>query len=295
MDSPYQNRRWVKRMARGVLHGLQRLLPAAAYDALYRPAFALHKRWTHDAYARCLERARARGDNVTTTRMQRVLSVMPYSLVGPAGLEHTHDLAMHAIAGQVPGAFVECGVAQGGCAALMTLVAHSDRPQRPCWFFDSFEGLPDPGQEDFENGTTGDHIRPLPRGSCLGTYEQVSWLMFDHFRFARERVHLVRGWFSDTLPETAAKIGPIAFLRVDGDWYDSTMCCFEHLYDLVAEGGFVLIDDYCSCHGARKATDRFLADRGIHAQLEPDGRGGASFRKPATSQRTSSRNSSCAA
>jgi hypothetical protein len=122
------------------------------------------------------------------------------------------------------------------------------------------------------------------KGSCLGTIEQVSELLFDHMKLSRDTIHLVKGWFQDTLPVTRKNIGPIALLRVDGDWYDSTKCVLEALFDQVAEGGHILIDDYCSCFGAQKATDEFLESRGIQAKLVPDGRGGASFQKPASRQ-----------
>ena len=110
---------------------------------------------------------------------------MPYSLVGASGLEHTDEWASELIDSGVPGAFVECGVARGGSAALIAQIAQSDQPPRHCWFFDSYEGLPDPTEKDLEAGATGKHIRPLPKGSCLGTLEQVSWLLFERFGLSR--------------------------------------------------------------------------------------------------------------
>lgn len=279
---PYEHPSLLKRVATPVLRGLHGVLPEPIYEAIYHPAFSLYQWGVRESYARGIGAARRDGDLCRVTKMQRVYRVMKHSLVGAPGLEHTHDLAQAVIDDGVPGAFVECGVAQGGCAALLTQVAAGDPDGRHCWFFDSYEGLPDPTDADFENGRTGQHIRPLPKGSCLGTIEQVSELLFDEMAADRKQVHLVKGWFQDTLPVERAAIGPIALLRADGDWYESTKCVLENLYDAVSAGGHVIIDDYCSCFGARRATDEFLARRQIDTTLVPDGRGGASFQKPQT-------------
>jgi len=280
IENPYDHPSLAKRIAAPILAGLHAVLPERLYNALYFPAFALYKRSLRAAYRRQMQRARRSGDHARAVCMERVYGVMEYSLVGTAGLEHTHRLATGLALRNVPGAFVECGVAQGGCAALIAQVAAAEGAGRACWFFDSFEGLPDPTELDYAEGKTGRHVRPLVRGSCLGTIEQVSWLLFDHFHLSRERITLVKGWFQDTLPVTKAQIGPIALLRVDGDWYESTRCCLDQLYDQISPGGQIIIDDYCSCFGARKATDEFIATHGIATRLVPDGRGGASFEKP---------------
>jgi hypothetical protein len=69
-------------------------------------------------------------------------------------------------------------------------------------------------------------------------------------------------------------------LRVDGDWYESTKCCLENLYDNVVSGGFLIIDDYGTCHGCKKAVDEFIQRRGLNVQFFSDGRGGVKFEKP---------------
>ena len=47
---------------------------------------------------------------------------------------------------------------------------------------------------------------------------------------------------------------PIAILRIDGDWYESTKVCIEQLYDNVIRGGYVIIDDYGYFKDARKQS-----------------------------------------
>ena len=63
------------------------------------------------------------------------------------------------------------------------------------------------------------------------------------------------------------RIGPIAVLRLDGDFYESTRFCLETLYDRVVPGGYVIIDDYGTFEGCRAAVHEFLDSRGLALHL----------------------------
>ena len=52
---------------------------------------------------------------------------------------------------------------------------------------------------------------------------------------------------------------PIAILRLDGDWYDSTMVCLEHLFPKVIPGGLIILDDYYAWDGCSKALHDYLS------------------------------------
>lgn len=281
MTQDHQYQGPTKRMAKRVLTTMNKILPDEVYLSLYDPAFDVYRRLLRANYRRLIERDRRNEDLDAVLRGELVHLVMPYSLVGASGLERTYDLAFDLVTRGVEGAFVECGVARGGCAALIATVAAREGHGRHCWFFDSYEGLPNPTADDFEGGeTTGEHVRPLPEGSCLGTYEEVSKLLFSNLSLSRDNISMVKGWFEDTLPTEAKNIGKIALLRLDGDWYDSTMCCYENLFDQVVAGGHIIVDDYFSCHGAKKATDEFLERKGLDLAMVPDGRGGCSYQLP---------------
>jgi len=58
---------------------------------------------------------------------------------------------------------------------------------------------------------------------------------------------------------------PIALLRLDTDWYESTKHEMVHLFPLLREGGVLIVDDYGHWQGARKAIDEYLAE---HARRE---------------------------
>jgi hypothetical protein len=266
-----------------VLESSREILPDAVYEPFYEVLFASYKSALRAFYLRnVLNRWLAR-DQEGLFRAKSVRRVMPYSLVGASGLEATFDAASDLVQNGIVGAFVECGVARGGCAALMATVAAQESPARQMWLFDSFDGLPSPTSEDYgeDNGATGRHIRPLVRGSCCGRKDEVEALLFSRFGFARDSISLVQGWFQDTLPLHKKQIGPIALLRIDGDWYESTMCCLENLYENVSPRGAIIIDDYGVCFGCKRAVHEFFAKRDIHPRLIPDNRGGVRFSKDA--------------
>ena len=217
-----------------------------------------------------------------------IKDVLPYTMVGRKGLLATYSIIVSAEANAVDGCLVECGVARGGTATLMLTTSMIKRPViskpfcRTAWLFDSFEGLPEPTAEDGVLRKPQGKDRSswdLAKGYCLGTQEEVEDLLFNGFGFSRDKVHLVKGWFQDTLPEYRDKVGDIAVLRIDGDWYESTKCCLENLYEQVVDGGYVILDDYALV-GCRKAVDEFfgLRGRGI-PEVVLDGRGGGWFRK----------------
>jgi O-methyltransferase len=213
--------------------------------------------------------------------IKKIYNVMPYTMVGTGGLEVTYKVSRELNEKGVHGNFIELGVAKGGCAALICGNAFSESASvsREVWLFDSFEGLPDATEEDYEDGRTGNHIRPLGSGACLGPIEVVKHVLFDRFRFPANKIHLVKGWFQDTLPVEGKSVGKIALLRLDGDWYESTKVCLEHLYDQVVEGGAIIIDDYDSCFGCKKAVDEFIQGYNLNVDMKFDGRGGSYFWK----------------
>ncbi len=88
-------------------------------------------------------------------------------------------------------------------------------------------------------------------------------------------IHLVQGYFEDTIPRHHP--AAIAILRMDGDLYSSTKVVLEHLYDYVLAGGWVIVDDY-NWRGVAKVTtklckeavDEFRAKREIEEPLLGD-------------------------
>jgi len=277
----------IKKRLRSFVLLLEKTLPGRVFDAFYKVSFPVYKEFVRWLYlSKRLVNYRITGDKNEWVMVKNIFRIMPYSLVGVGGLEVTFKTVKNVCARDIPGDIVELGVARGGCATLMASVMFDKylcgRIQRKLWLFDSYEGLPEPTAMDFNselgNGT-GEHVRPLPKGSCLGQLDKVKDLMFNKNNFPRDRIEFVKGWFDTTVPAKKDEIKEIAVLRIDGDWYESTKCCLENLYDNVTSGGYVIIDDYQSCYGCKRAVDEFIQDRHIVPVIKFDGRGGCYFKK----------------
>ena len=267
-----------------ILITLKLILPTKWYDVFYKFNFNIYKNLLHIIYYKKCIYYKIKGDRKNYKKANLIYQVMPYSLVGSGGLSQTYDIVTKVIKNDIEGDIIECGVARGGCAALMaSIIFKNNINDRKLWLFDSFEGLPEASEKDFSfknKKSAGKFIRPLNQGSCLGTYEQVENLLFSKLNMNRKNIKMIKGWFKNTLPEYKNKIDKISVLRIDADWYESTKCCLENLYNKVIKDGFIIIDDYGTCFGAKRAVDEFLKMKKLSVKLTHDGRGGCCFKKP---------------
>ena len=92
---------------------------------------------------------------------------------------------------------------------------------------------------------------------------------FRAYRVLDDKVKFLKGWFKDTLP--GAPIRSLAILRLDGDYYESTMDALTNLYDKLSVGGYVIIDDYGedSWTYCQKAVDDYRRDHGNRRADDP--------------------------
>jgi O-methyltransferase len=268
------------RIARHVLPWMQSVLPNAVYMKFYRSAYATYQWVLHKIHAVGLGATFVFGDRTAKARAALVWKTLPYTMGGVKALENAFELTRRVEERGVPGALVECGVARGGASAIMALTSQIfGTVRRTKWLFDSYEGMPEATAEDYVGEKRGEFIRSLDKGECLGTIEEVGKLMFDELGFEKDEVYLVKGWFQDSVPTHRDQINEIAILRLDGDWYESTKIPLDNFYDKISVGGFVIVDDYATCFGSRRAVDEFMATRNITAPLNEDGRGGVWFEK----------------
>ena len=68
-------------------------------------------------------------------------------------------------------------------------------------------------------------------------------------------------------------------LRLDGDMYASTMDAIVPMYDKVAVGGFIIVDDYGAVPACAQAIHDFRDERGITDPIETVDWTGSFWRK----------------
>lgn len=211
-----------------------------------------------------------------------VALIQPYTMLSLARLHSLYQLALIACYEDLPGNVVECGVAAGGSAAfLAAIIKKHSRSRRFLYAFDSYEGMPDPGEFDVHHSAHG-IISACATGWGAGTCSAPLESLLAVIRSvdANEIVIPVKGYFRDTLPKMAPVIDPIAILHMDGDWHDSTRDILVHLWDRIIPGGLIQIDDFGFWAGCRKAVTDFMHDRGLLLKFEHIDDTGVRLRKP---------------
>jgi hypothetical protein len=122
------------------------------------------------------------------------------------------------------------------------------RPNRTLYGFDSFEGL----KEDYAGAD-------MP----AGTFDQGG-----RMPAVRRNVTLVKGWFDQTLPAfLRAHPGPVAFLHLDADTYQSTAVVLDLISDRIGSGTVVVFDEYLGYpnwkNGEFRAWREFIERRNL--------------------------------
>jgi len=194
--------------------------------------------------------------------------VRPFTMTSGERIYALVQAVRYVMANRVPGSIVECGVWRGGS---MMAVAHTllglGRDDIDLYMFDTFEGMPMPTARDVN--IWGDNAiakfmqtRVSSDGSdwCRASLEDVTHNMAST-GYPANRMHFVPGKVETTLPESAP--AELALLRLDTDWYESTLHEMEHLFPRLSTGGVIIIDDYGHWAGARQAIDEYLAAKKV--------------------------------
>jgi hypothetical protein len=231
------------RLARGILRNLLR---RNGYDIV-----AVDKKLDHDDYDLWAE----------DERLGIISRVRPYTMTTLARISALCRSVEYISAHRIPGDIVECGVWKGGSmmAAALRLAQLGDY-ERTLYLFDTFEGMPPPGPRDRDprDRTAASMVDEENEkgGWCSCSLDEVKKAL-ESTGYPQEKMVFVKGRVEETLPSAAP--ASIALLRLDTDWYESTLHELVHLYPLLSVGGVLILDDYGFWQGARQAVDEYLA------------------------------------
>ena len=196
-----------------------------------------------------------------------------YSLLHVTGFYNLYQSLRYIQANELPGDIVECGCFLGGASIFLTMLRDElAMGDKAVWLFDTFEGFPD-GQQDALVGSG--HVMHSVR---FENFQQAVRANFAEATPTSGNINFVQGFVEDTIP--TASVGAISLLRLDTDFYTSTLAELQGLYGRLVRGGVIIVDDYGLFEGSRRATDEFLAslqsppllnriDRGVWAGVKP--------------------------
>ena len=195
------------------------------------------------------------------------------TMVGHKRLQNVVNLLLAARTAGVPGSYAECGVWRGGMSIFAKAAIEVYQMKRHVYMCDSFRGLPPPRSGSLRSDETVYSSKlvndSLAKGQDIVTHN------FHRHGVPMDNVSLVPGFFVNSLPKLCAELKSrseeLALLRLDGDMYDSTISILYNLYELVAVGGFVIIDDFGWADGTDPskpalygAKDAVLDFRALH-------------------------------
>ncbi|MES2734297.1 MAG: TylF/MycF/NovP-related O-methyltransferase [Bacteroidota bacterium] len=191
----------------------------------------------------------------------------PFTMTTLERMYSAYKAATYVAQHQIPGAIVECGVWKGGSSMMMALALLQKGVQdRDVYLFDTFEGMPEPGEKDQDlkgtsaYGTWQEGQTDQVNTWCYSPLEEVQQNLIST-GYPKEKIHFIKGKVEDTIPKTIPSA--IALLRLDTDWYDSTYHELVHLYPLLSQRGVLIIDDYGHWQGAREATDQYFVENKV--------------------------------
>lgn len=201
-----------------------------------------------------------------------------HTMVGWVRLQSLYNALRTCIIEGVRGDFLEAGVWRGGASifaagvlremgCLGVQAASKSSAQADAragcgmdvWVCDSFQGFEtEPWDGDY------DFIKLNPIVAVSEETVRANFELYQLGAFVDTSVHFVKGFFADSLPHLH-QVSSIAVLRLDGDLFSSTSDILYNLYNKVAIGGFVIVDDY-EISDCKRAIDHF---RELHEIRDP--------------------------
>ena len=227
-----------------------------------------------DRFGYTLQKKREPGSDMTEPEFLDLYQLcMPYTMTSRERMYSLYMAVDYVLKHDVPGDFVECGVWRGGSAMLIARMLHHRGIQnRRLYLYDTYEGMSSPTAADRDfAGRDADALLNASEHNketsvwCLADIADVKNNMAKT-NLPGDLIHFIKGKVEDTLPMQMPQEN-IAILRLDTDWYASTLHELHHLYPRLSVNGVLIIDDYGHWEGCRKAVDEYFQEKNIQMLL----------------------------
>lgn len=155
---------------------------------------------------------------------------------------HLYTL-VHNLVRKKRGNLAEVGVCRGNSAHIIC----EAKGDNPLYLFDTFEGLPEPTDEDDGQFRKGESYSP----------EEVVRRRLNNYK----NVYIKKGVFPDSIKGEKLEKTKFIFVNIDVDIYKSVKETLQFFYPRMKPGGIILSHDYVGLIGGKKAFDEFFENK----------------------------------
>lgn len=185
-----------------------------------------------------------------------------FSMCKPADHWAIIQSVNHIIKNNIDGDLVECGVWEGGNIILFGYLLRKFKINKKIYAYDTYSGMVEPSVYDV----------PF-KGSNKKKYKNIykskdEWLKCDltnvkknisKFNNDYDKDYIfIEGDVRETLKNENNLPEKISLLRLDTDFYESTLKELEILFPRLEKNGVLIIDDYGHWKGSKKAVDEYF-------------------------------------
>jgi O-methyltransferase len=205
-----------------------------------------------------------------------ISSVQNRTMTCESRLLNLLEIVDYIIENNIDGSFVECGVWRGGSSIAVAMnLKNRGISDRKIYLFDTFAGMTLPSSVDFLSDNKSQASSLLAKYSdkkdnkgyskdirAISGLEDVL-TGFRDMDIELGNLRIIEGDVLKTLNIAENVPEKISLLRLDTDFYDSTLLELQVLWPRLSNLGVLIIDDYDYWNGARLATDEYFASLGI--------------------------------
>lgn len=184
------------------------------------------------------------------------------TMTSPERIAGLHLALKSVYENKISGDFVECGVWKGGNVVIAKQFFDSVEDVRNFFCYDTFEGMTEPGEFDGDKA----HRNWRGKAKCeAGLNEVIN--AFEHYNLLDDRIKFIKGDVRKTLLDEKNLPNSISVLRLDTDFYDSTLIELELLYPRLNVGGYLIVDDYGHWQGSRHAVNEYFGEEFVQTNF----------------------------
>ena len=170
-----------------------------------------------------------------------------------------YQTVKNALSLKLKGSIVECGVYQGQKINYFLETLNILKINNiDIYIIDTFEGMTEPSNKDIQMITK----KVMKKNDLSASLESVKDRIYQT-NYPKDKLHFIKMDVRNENDLRNAVKGDIIILRLDTDFYESTLASLNSLYSKVVKNGFIIHDDYGHWKGHYDACQKFYSDNNI--------------------------------